>query len=355
MGNVIKRAWTLAAAGRVDDGLALLADAAPDASDPRAAKSFYQRALLLMQAARWQDAADLMSERLARCPDDPAGALLLGQALVNLGRWDDAAAALGQTLEREPKNLLALNYLALAHLGAGRDAEARAVWRRWGLHVNRSFLATFARVAERRLAAAQGAPPPVTREFVAALQLPAARLWAAWGRAPLVGRWLERRAAGRWARLGDQLLMMGNYQGALEVLELALAHAPDRTEARLGRVMALIGLERWSQARAEVLALLDGPAGGWRALELVALGFCLLKEGEPARALDVLRRCATPGPEDYGKHYIMGLCHLALNDEAAAQQAFRAAAETFFADTRDHWLDAAFFRIMREEFLERRT
>lgn len=344
MTGVIRQAWRLARQGRLDDGLALLA------GDAANAKAVYQRGIMLIEAARWEEAATLLEDWAARHPGDAAGALLLGRARVNLGLWDAAAQALGAALEREPDNLLALNYLALSHLGAGRDAEARGIWARVGLHLNREFLAAFSRVAERRFSEDPAAIPPVTYEFIAACQTSAARGWAVYRKRPLLGWWYEKRMVDKWLKSAEKLIYLGNYQGALELLGAVRGLAPERVEARLAQILALMGLERWADARGEVLMLLDGSPGAWHTFGLVALGYCYLKEGEAARALEVLRRCATPGPEDYGKHYFMGLCHLALGDEARAHEEFRTAATAFFADTKDQKIDAAFYRIMKEQY-----
>src|SRR5690606_23067880 len=104
MPDVIRQAWRLARRGRLDEGLALLKGAAPDPASAKSAKPIYQRAILLIEAARWDEAAALLEPWCAHHPGDAAGALLLGRARVNQGRWDEAAETLERSLEREPEN-----------------------------------------------------------------------------------------------------------------------------------------------------------------------------------------------------------------------------------------------------------
>jgi tetratricopeptide (TPR) repeat protein len=349
MTRSIRKAWALSANGRLDEGLSLLASEASDPSTHRGSKNFYQRGLLLLNAARWAEAAEVLDHWVADNPEDGAGHLFLGQALVNLEQWDESMTHLEKCLSLEPDNLIAQNYLALASVGAGMPDNARALWLKSGLHLNRSFLATFARVVERRLEETSGLYPQTTRDLISACQTPAAQLWMKWGRIPGLGKVFRSLAIRRWTKLGEKLLYGGSCEGALEVLGLVLSVDQNNTLAKVGRVMALIGLERWDAARKMITEQLSGRPDEFREFYLVAFSYCLLKGGEAETALEVLRHVPTPGPEDHGKNYIAGLCYLALGDEAAAQRSFTIAATDFFDDTKHQWLDAAFYRVLHAD------
>ncbi|MFG2641785.1 tetratricopeptide repeat protein [Streptomyces sp. NPDC048370] len=85
-----------------------------------------QRASMLYEMARDEEAYELIGRRLAEDPDDHHAWSVLGQCLITLGRPSEALAAAIESLRLEPQYLEAhfVRGVALRHLGRLKDAEA---------------------------------------------------------------------------------------------------------------------------------------------------------------------------------------------------------------------------------------
>ncbi|MCT4352747.1 tetratricopeptide repeat protein [Streptomyces sp. Je 1-79] len=85
-----------------------------------------QRASLLYEMMRDEEAYELIRRRLAEDPDDHHAWSVLGQCLITLGRPSEALAAAIESLRLEPQYLEAhfVRGVALRHLGRLKEAEA---------------------------------------------------------------------------------------------------------------------------------------------------------------------------------------------------------------------------------------
>ncbi len=153
-------------------------------------------------------------------PDDPAAHHLLGELYLAAGRHDAAGAAFDEALARDPQRPASWNGLGLAHLAADRPDRALAALRRAVAlapndPVPRLNLADALRQgghAEAALAFLHAQPEPFSRD----------------------PRW--------WTQLALAAQDLGDFPGALEHLERALALAPDLPQARWNRALLRLRL-----------------------------------------------------------------------------------------------------------------
>jgi predicted Zn-dependent protease len=83
---------------------------------------------LLMDHARYEEAARWLREAVALKPDSPDALVDLGACLLNLGRPADALAEVDKALKVDPGHKKALFNKGLALMEGGRPRDAVAVW-----------------------------------------------------------------------------------------------------------------------------------------------------------------------------------------------------------------------------------
>jgi predicted O-linked N-acetylglucosamine transferase (SPINDLY family) len=184
-----------------------------------------------MAVARWQQrqyaAAEVLCRgALARSPDLPDAQRLLADILDATGRSRDAIIASQRAVELAPDDVPALTQLATMLLRAGRHGEAlRCYQRTLALRPDLANAHAGRALALARTGADQEAITAVSR----ALELDP-------GAAPML------------LHLGYEFLETGRPASAHGAFCRLLAMQPGQTDAELGRVMALIRMNRFDEA-----------------------------------------------------------------------------------------------------------
>ena len=122
----LARLWlglALAGEGRLDEALAVMADAT--AHDPDLVEAHFDRGINLLAAGRPADALPELQRATELRPTLAAGWLRLGEAREKLGRRADAIAAYRRALAIEPSTTDAYAALARALRASGDETGAR--------------------------------------------------------------------------------------------------------------------------------------------------------------------------------------------------------------------------------------
>ncbi|MEX1999231.1 MAG: tetratricopeptide repeat protein [Gemmatimonadales bacterium] len=356
------RAVTLAQTGRPDDAVEGFHDAAR--ADTALVVPRLNLGLLLFQLRRFQLALQSYRHVLDLDPNQAAAWNGIGLVLNELGRTADARNAFARAVESDPRSSEAHYNLSFALSALGDyDGALRAVTLAQGLdpyYVPQKFrLAIDLQYEDPTISILPEISADVTTEVTGQqlqfdpkvlddifreLDKPArrsravaapedtyslARDYLSKGLLELAAAEVNRalsRGADPVAGLlltGDLFRRRGLHGEALERFRAALAQAPDRWEARLGAVRALLALERGPEGRAESEALLAERPDDLEVL-LVAADVRRAAR-DPGGALDVLGRARTRAPQRADIQKRMGDVMRGMGDTDGARTAYDAA------------------------------
>lgn len=278
-----------------------------------------------MMLERWESAQKLL-ERIARHPQGGGGFVRAERVrvLMHLGRHEEALEELARieqaaetSASASPIMVQALLYeLAWEMRDAGRDEEARALWRR---------------VATGEQAAADRVTPDARFQDLSGLRLAAVESLAELYGDPEA---LARRAAERQAtpepdadadpfsglNRGAQLLAAGEVEAAFELLGPVAEAMPESEEAWFNFALAAFRLERWEEAaraygHVAELAPEMAEAHRQQGLALYHLDRC-------APAVEALERGLALDSQHWQTHYFLAQCYQRLGDAERAQEAW---------------------------------
>jgi len=102
-----------------EDMLSLFAEAIT--RNPNDSELLYRYADFLFNLNRYAESAEFFGQALEITPEDAAVRTAMATALYGSGRLDEAVQEYQRALESDPAYLLALHYLALAHLEGRND------------------------------------------------------------------------------------------------------------------------------------------------------------------------------------------------------------------------------------------
>ncbi|MGH9381786.1 MAG: tetratricopeptide repeat protein [Thermoanaerobaculia bacterium] len=276
---------------------------------------------------RWESAQKLL-DRIARHPQgggELARAERIG-VLLHLGRRDEALAELTR-LEQQvsTESGLAVQVQALQHdlawemRDAGRDEEARTLWRRVALSGQAAVAGEIGGEAEfRHLAGMRGT---ALQALVDLYGDPEARARLSADLPTTPGPTGEANPFEDLNR-GAQLLAAGESEAAFELLGPVTEEMPDSPEAWFNYALAAFQLERWEEAaRAYArVAELDpdlAEAHRQRGLALYNLDRC-------AETVEALERSLALDPAHWQTHYYLARCYGQLGQPERAQSSWEA-------------------------------
>jgi tetratricopeptide (TPR) repeat protein len=246
--------------------------------DVRGAKKELDEALRLVEKKDWAGAVEILQRVVLPSvvreqPDDPlqqTSAMTLARGLLKLGRPAEAVAALDalSTATEKPSDLFAL--LAEAHLGLGNAGLAERA-ARTGLLLHKTDAALL-----DLLFAAQKAQGLVSAA-IATARLRLAGKRDAVTLLDVAEQLLEHATRVPETRLPDAF---ANVHEALGLAVEAGNFAPKDVRARVVRALALQGLDRWADAKADLALMPDRADAALRceAIEAAARGLLKLKE-----------------------------------------------------------------------------
>jgi len=187
----------------------------------------------LAQQARWSQAAEKYRQALALTPDDVWLSYRLAGALRNSGAEPQAEAVMRAVAQQHPQDATALYATALWFSGNDNDSEALATLQRLP---DAQWSSDMRQLADRL---------QQNQIFAQAEALRAA------GQEPAAITLLEQQpvSSRRDLTLADWALARGDAQPALTGYQQVLSREPENGDAGLGRIEALIALQRNSEAR----------------------------------------------------------------------------------------------------------
>jgi len=187
----------------------------------------------LAQQARWSQAAEKYRQALALTPDDVWLSYRLAGALRNSGAEPQAEAVMRAVAQQHPQDATALYATALWFSGNDNDSEALATLQRLS---DAQWSSDMRQLADRL---------QQNQIFAQAEALRAA------GQEPAAITLLEQQpvSSRRDLTLADWALARGDAQPALTGYQQVLSREPENGDAGLGRIEALIALQRNSEAR----------------------------------------------------------------------------------------------------------
>jgi len=304
-------------------------------------------------------------------PDRYEAKIVLGRVLIEKGRFTEAAEIFRQACQSHPNDVKAVYYLGVAQEKNGRLEDALATYRRaYGL--DESDVGPIKAAAE--VLVAMGQPRAAMLQIES--YLPKAQndpgMYELAGRLALMGKEYDKAAdyfqqvldmdsqnvryaellaraqhsAGRYAALVDNLtsligrkdyetptwvyLMLGDAYLAQHRGKEAFNAYFTASERQPGRVEVWLSLSR------AALAMNDSPravASAQRALQVsesdinaqLLLGYSLLRDSQPARAILVLTDAAADHPASSTIQCLMGQAHAAIGQKAEAIRCYTVA------------------------------
>lgn len=219
----------------------------------------------LAQQARWPQAADKYRQALTLTPDDVWLSYRLAGALRSHGEMQQANAVMRAVAQQHPQDPTALYATALWFSGSDDERTALATLQRlpeaqW----SRDMRQLAERLKQNQIFARADRLRETGNEQAAIALLE---------QQPVSGR--------RDLTLADWALARGNAQQALAGYQQVLSRQPDDSDAALGRIEALVALQRNGEAR-QALAQLPQPQPGLNAARRIALAWQAV--GETSRA-----------------------------------------------------------------------
>jgi len=170
------------------------------ADDPRHPDALRDEAAALIQLQRWGEAAESLARLIEICPENNDLRFELATVLMRARRFSAAVAVLQELVARRPDERRAWFNLAVACQAVGRLSAARSAW-------------------DRTIAL--------------------------------------RPTAEAYARRGEVLLDLHEWAAAAADFQAVLAEQPDAVDAALNLATALARLERYGEARASLLAVVQ--------------------------------------------------------------------------------------------------
>lgn len=285
----------------------------------------WQCAQLDMMLKRWKSAQKLLG-RIARHPQGGGGFVRAERVrvLMHLGRHDEALEELARieqapaaSASASPIAVQALLYeLAWEMRDAGRDEEARALWRR----VATGEQAQADQVtADARFEDLSGLRQAAVESLAELYGDPEALAWRAAERQATPEPDAEADPFSGLNR-GAQLLAAGEVEAAFEQLGPVAEAMPESEEAWFNFALAAFRLERWEEAaraygHVAELAPEMAEAHRQQGLALYHLERC-------TPAVEALERGLALDPQHWQTHYFLAQCYQRLGDAERAQDAW---------------------------------
>lgn len=235
----------------------------------------------LAQQARWPQATDRYRQALALTPDDVWLSYRLAGALRNSGRAQQAEVVMRGVAQQHPQDSTALYAAALWFSGNDNAAEASATLHRLP---EAQWSSDMRQLADRLTQDQRFAEADALREA---------------GDEPAAIALLRQQpdSSRRDLTLADWALARGDAQQALQGYQQVLSRQADNRDAALGRIEALVALQRNGEAR-QSLETLPPQQSTLNADRRVALAWQAVGETTRAAALltDLKQRAASLPP-----------------------------------------------------------
>jgi len=234
--------------------IALLAAACVNAdaygvSRQRNSRPEYELAMVLRREGRTAEAARLLARAAEADPKDPDPHFQLGVLLAGRGAYADAADQFRAAALAEPRYARSWYNLGLTLSRAGSTAAAAEAYER-ALEVQPDYWEAAVGLGDALVAQKK------YRKAVDAYR----------SSAPMARS--RREAAVSSMSLGRALALSGDYEGALEELDRALALSPRSTDAMLAKARVLAALDRTEEAKAVVAAAAAADTSDTRVREM---------------------------------------------------------------------------------------
>lgn len=324
-----------------------------------------------LSAGALDEAHKAVEQALSLEPDSFEAKIVLGRVLIEKGRFTEAVELLSRVCQSRPNDAKTAYYLGVAQEKNGRLEDALATYRRaYGL--DQSDIGPIKAAAE--VLVAMGQPRAAMLQIES--YLPKAQddpgMYELAGRLALMGKEYDKAAdyfqqvldmdhqnvryaellaraqhsAGRYAQLEDNLtgligrkgyeaptwvyLMLGDAYLAQRRGKDAFNAYFTASERESGRVEVWLSLSR------AALAMNDSPravASAQRALQVsegdinaqLLLGYALLRDSQPARAILVLTAAAADHPASSTIQCLMGRAHTAVGQKSEAVRCYTVA------------------------------
>jgi len=324
-----------------------------------------------LSAGALDEAYKSAKQAIALEPDRFEPKIVLGRVLIEKGRFTEAAAIFKEICQSRPKDVKAVYYLGVAQEKNGRLEDALATYRRaYGL--DESDVAPIKAAAEVLVAMDQPRAAMLQIESYLSKAQNDTGMYELAGRLALMGKEYDKavdyfqqaldmdsqnvhytellaraqHSAGRYESLVDTLtsligrkdyqtatwvyLMLGDAYMAQHCGKEAFNAYFTASEREPGRVEVWLSLSR------AALTMNDLPravASAQRALQVsdsdinaqLLLGYALLRDGQPARAILVLTEAAADHPSSSTLQCLMGRAHAAIGQKAEAIRCYTVA------------------------------
>jgi arylsulfatase A-like enzyme/Tfp pilus assembly protein PilF len=243
------------------------------AEDPSNSSVRYYMAGALTQLARYPEALEEYRKLLNRSPKDTAVMSNMGWCLLNMERFDEAAAQFRRVLEIYPEHIHALASLGSIAFIKGEFGEATSLYKQV-LRLEPNYM-----LAIKALAGIAEGAGNLDDAVV---------LYAH-------GTEVDPDNPDLWMDLGWVRFRQGKHEEALQALEHARRIAPQAAQISLaiGDVQTAAG--RLDEAQASYMRGLQ--ADPRAAPGYYGLGLIELRRGDPAKAIELLKRALTLAPD----------------------------------------------------------
>ncbi len=268
------------------------------AQNPDNASVRYYLAGALVSLGRHEEALREFDALIARSPRDTEALSNKGWCLINMERYDEAIATFEHVLKLNPNHVHARASLGNIAFVRGNYAEAQRIYEQV-LKSEPDYLPSILTLAKMHASAHRS-------DEAAAL----------YERAVTV----DPANVDAWMSLAWQRLEKGNHAEALAILDRAKTHVARDPRIQGARGDVLLGLGRIEEARAAYQAGVQlevrYPSGWYR------LGNKELRQGDPAKAAELLRRAVDLNPRNIGWHETLGHALARAGQPAAAAREF---------------------------------
>ena len=269
---------------------------------------------------------------LAANPDNASVRYYLAGALVSLGRHDEALREFDALIARSPRDTEALSNKGWCLINMERYEEAAAVFEQV-LKLNPSHV--HARASLGNIAFVRGNYDEAQRIYEDVLKrepdylpsiLTLAKMHTSARRSDEAAALYERAVTidpsnvDAWMSLAWLRLERGKNAEALAILDRATARVARDPRIQGARGDVLMGMGRIEEARAAYQAgtgLDEHYASGWYGLGLIEL-----RQGDPAKAVELLRRAVELSPRNVPWHETLGHALARAGQPAAATREF---------------------------------
>ena len=268
------------------------------AANPDNASVRYYLAGALVSLGQHAEALREFDALIARSPRDTEALSNKGWCLINMERYDEAAAVFEQVLKLNPSHVHARASLGNIAFVRGNYDEAQRIYEDV-LEREPDYLPSILTLAKMHTSARRS-------DAAAALYERAVTIDPSNGDAWMSLAWLS--------------LERGRHAEALAILDRAKAQVAQDPRIQGARGDVLIGMGRIEEARAAYQAgvgLDERYASGWYGLGLIEL-----RQGDPAKAVELLRRAVDLNPRNVSWHETLGHALARAGQPAAAAREF---------------------------------